>query len=80
MEKEKKAETVICPHCGAKLDVGGNYGIGLKCSACGGKIDVFPDDSVVIHTEFGKIAIEFPSSGNGGVKGALLSAALRCLG
>jgi|WetSurMetagenome_2_1015567.scaffolds.fasta_scaffold28008_5 hypothetical protein len=64
MAKKEERETVTCPYCKKLLDVDGLSGFGLRCSDCGGGIDVFSDETIMLHTESGRIAIEIPS-GNG---------------
>ena len=45
-----------CPYCHEEFTEI-QHGRGLACSACGGKIDVFPDDSYYIDTPFGVLGI-----------------------
>jgi len=80
MQSEEK-ETVICPYagCGEVLEVDGNFGFGRMCPECGQRIDVFSDETIVVQTKSGKIAIQLSLDGNGngnGTKASFLKTAL----
>ncbi len=64
-------EEIICPHCGSKLIVD-EYGRGLECEICKGKIDVFPEPELWLNTTLGDVGLSgvsmlkdllFPGSG-----------------
>jgi hypothetical protein len=50
-------DTCICPHCGITLDIDDNYGFNMRCSKCKGKIDVFPDESLIIRLPIGLVVV-----------------------
>ena len=49
-------DTGVCPYCKEKFDVD-DYGFGFRCPECGGKIDIFTDDSIIVTLPFGTVGI-----------------------
>ena len=49
-------DTGICPFCNEKFEVD-TYGFNFRCPECGGKIDVFTDDTIFVTTPFCELAI-----------------------
>jgi hypothetical protein len=49
-------DTCQCPHCGVTLEVT-EYGHGLECSECHGRIDVWPEPRYFFDTPFGMIGV-----------------------
>jgi len=49
-------DTGTCPYCKKKFEVDA-YGRNFRCPECGGKIDVFTDDTIFVTTPFCELAI-----------------------
>lgn len=53
-------DVCICPECKTELEINGLYGLGLKCSECNCRIDVFRDSDLILETKFGTIVVSLP--------------------
>ena len=53
---KEKIDKATCPHCENEF-AATEYGYGLRCPLCRGKIDIFPDSEIFIETPFGMIGI-----------------------
>lgn len=56
-------DTGMCPHCERDFAVT-RYGWGLRCPRCRGRINVFPDPRVFIHTRIGVFGVGLAKTEN----------------